>query len=138
MSPDRNGNALRMADQGTIDVIRDALADSGAVELDRVELVLDDGAVVLQGAVPTQEQATLAAMLAERHAGEVRNHLRVDRHLREDETHSAVPSGAQDPDDGLVTDVSEALDENQPWDPPTEPHTGLTANEQRDGGAGRR
>jgi len=162
-----------MADQGSLDVIREALADSGGVELDRVELSLDDGAVVLRGAVSTTEQASLAEMLAEQHAGEVRNLLRVDSGLREDHSDPATVADearARAADDGLpgelqaqdrprledwsaqttqqtdvvpqdpgmerleersTSDISEALGENVPWDPPTQPHLPPTAAEQR-------
>lgn len=75
-----------MADRATLEVIREELADIDGAVLDHVELALDDGAVVLRGAVPTGEQAEAAAMVAERHADEVRNLLRVDPGLREDAT----------------------------------------------------
>lgn len=149
-----------MADQGTIDVIREALASGGDVELDRVELVLDDGgAVVLRGAVSTPEQASLAAMVAEQHAEQVHNLLEVDAGLRENPAdHMAVADDAAEraarmdlrgemeaqdrpgmgewsaqttqqtdvamgpaEDGDLTTDVSEALGENVPWDPPDHP-----------------
>lgn len=122
-----------MADQGTIEVIREALADSGGVELDRVELLLDEGAVVLRGGVSTAEEASLATMVAEQHADEVRNLLSVDAGLRENEAdHMAVAADAagrtaRDP----VTGMEEALGENVAWDPPAQPHMVPTRDEER-------
>lgn len=116
-----------MADQGTIEVIREALADSGGVELDRVELVLDEGAVVLRGAVSTAEQASLAAMVAEQHADEVRNLLSVDAGLRENQAdHMAVATDAAEraADDGLpgqMQDQDRPL--NQEWSAQTSQQT---------------
>lgn len=119
-----------MADQGTIEVIREALAESGGVEVDRVELVLDDGAVVLRGAVSTAEQASLAAMVAEQHADEVRNLLSVDAGLRENEAdHMAVATDAAEraADDGLPGQMQ---DQDRPlmeeWSAQTSQQTDVT------------
>lgn len=118
-----------MADQGTIEVIREALADSGGVELDRVELLLDEGAVVLRGGVSTAEEASLATMVAEQHADEVRNLLSVDAGLRENEADPDVTM--RRPDDDPVTGMEEALGENVAWDPPAQPHMVPTRDEER-------
>jgi midasin (ATPase involved in ribosome maturation) len=165
------GKLAGMADEGTLAVIRDALADSERVDVERVELVLDAGAVVLRGSVATTEQADLATMVARQHADEVHNRLRVDPGLREDATNpadiarqaalaeasdtdqelddsAAVPDRPRTEDwsaqkaglesltmsearDDMPEDVAEALAENKPWNPPTQPHLAPTEEEQR-------
>lgn len=110
-----------MADQGTIDVIREALRDSDRVDSARIELVIDDGAVVLRGSVATAGEADVAAMVAEQHAEAVRNQLSVDGGVRDDTPDGqAVAADA----DYLTTDAAEALGENVPWDPPDQPSSG--------------
>ncbi len=131
-----------------LDRIAEALRDTDAVDASGIELRDEGGAVVLRGAVPSFEEATLAAAIAEQHGGTmaVRNELRVDPNLREDpspglsatyergggeEVRASSYEGSFDEGDDLVTDVGDALAENVPWDPPDQPTEAPTLAEER-------
>lgn len=133
-----------MADQEIVDLVRVALDEAEGVDPARIEVVARGDAVVLSGAVSTAEESSVAALLAERHAAEVVNELLVDPNLREGaapptDREEAVPAenevliGATDmlagPDAAIETDMSRALEENVPWDPPDEPHLAPTGAE---------
>jgi hypothetical protein len=134
-----------------LDQVRAALAEAPTVEDARIDVRPEGDAVVLAGAVPTPEQAEVAAMIAARHADSVANRLLVDAHLREDPTVPDV-GGAADrrrpPRGGQLTvqsssgepeplgtdlhqDADAALAENTPLDPPDAPHMAPSAGEQR-------
>jgi hypothetical protein len=149
-----------MIDEGTLEVVRAELASSERVDADRIEVLGAGDVIVLRGAVATDEQATVAALVAERHAQAVRNELRIDGNLREDTSAAAPPGAAPDAalqgsstsdarprgqelstqvgagrptaiSSDLTTDVDEALAENVAWDPPDEPRLAPTPTEQR-------
>lgn len=125
-----------MADHDTTDRIRAALEDAGRIAGERVSVELDGGEVVLRGSVASAEAASAAALVAEQHAdGRVRNELRVDEHLREGPHRGgeSVGGDASEPDaaGGMVDDGARALADNEPWDPPDQPHLAPSAAEQR-------
>jgi hypothetical protein len=128
--------------------VRALLDESDRVDATRVHLVSEGGRFVLSGFVATPEEAGVAAMIAERELPAVVNALVVDPGLREGlerpaDTERTVPAeneilvGDPDmlsgPESQITTDLERSLEENEPLDPPDEPHFGLTAVEQRGG-----
>jgi hypothetical protein len=115
------------------DIVREALLGADSLDSRGIRVEADDDVIVLRGSVASHEEATAAAMIAERHADVVRNEISVDRNLREvtdmaqdqpvaEPNREAAGSsfgGVSEPDD-LVTDMQESLTENVPWDPPHE------------------
>lgn len=139
------------ADDETLARIRAALADAERVDAARVEVGRDGQEVVLRGAVASPEEATVAAMVAERDADRVRNELHVDPGLREATSEGGAPAmGVPDrapqrspedpaqPADDLTPDVEEALGENLAWDPPEAPSSAPTRAEERSRPGGER
>ncbi|HVL99651.1 MAG TPA: BON domain-containing protein [Egibacteraceae bacterium] len=130
-------------DDDTLDRIRAALDESVRVDPERVEILREGDDVVLRGAVATPEEASVAAMIAEREVERVRSELRVDAGLRERTTGGAGPEGEpeaapqrspelpSEPADDLTSDVAEALGESLPWDPPDTPSFTPTRAEER-------
>lgn len=133
-------------DAQDVDVVRQALDDSDKIDASRVEVSIDGATVVLRGSVADSSQGHLAELLAGRYASDVRNELRIDSGFREgaeepQAVEEAVPAegeiliGSTDmlagPDAGITSDVSRALEENVPWDPPDEPSLGSTPAELR-------
>lgn len=145
-----------VADVGDVDEIREALDSSDKVDASRIEVSVDGTSVVLRGSVADSSQGHLAELVVGRYTSDVRNELRVDAGFREgaDEpvaTEEAIPAegevlvGSTDmlsgPDSEITSDVSRALEESEPWDPPDEPSLASTPAELRgtsgfgDGGA---
>lgn len=145
-----------MANEG-MDRILAALEASERVDATRIELEIEDGTVVITGAVASAEQATLAETVVAQFSDNVSNNLRVDRGLREGVeqptlTEQVTPAegevliGSTDmlagPEAEITDDISIALQENVPWDPPMEPTLAPTAAEyggdvsMGDGGTG--
>jgi hypothetical protein len=137
-------------DQDVLERIRERLRVSTRVGDERIEVATRDDDVVLLGAVATPEEATVAGQLAEEYADSVVNELEVDRGLRDwveepVDTEPASPAGDEvligstdmlaGPDAGPTGDLAEALDENEPWDPPDVPQLAPTVTEQRGGWA---
>jgi hypothetical protein len=135
-------------DAEVLDRIRERLRVSTRVGDDRIQVAGRDDDVVLLGAVASPEEATVAGQLAEQYAASVVNELRVDRDLRQGV--EAPPAGepatpAEDevlvgstdmlagPDTAPTGDLAEALDENQPWEPPDVPQLAPTRVEERGG-----
>lgn len=127
------------------DVILEALQASDAVDARSLRLSVDDDVLVLRGTVATFEEASAALRIAQEHAPEVRNELRVDANLREGTEYPGEAGGDETRRDGLqgssfdalersddvVTDVQDSLDENVAWDPPHEPVEVPTRAESR-------
>ena len=125
-------------------VVLEALQAADTVDARAITVVADGDTVVLQGSVATFEESSAAQNVAETHADEVRNELRVDVNLREgldlsegandrqiaDSVSTSSFNPAEEPND-LVTDMQESLEENLPWDPPTEPVEVPTRAESR-------
>lgn len=124
-------------DPEIIEQIQLALKDSDRVDERRLQVEGRDDAVVLRGSVSSADEASAATLIAEAYAPSVVPELLVDPNLREgvvtpQDREQAVPAeneiliGDTDmlagPDDKIETDISRALEENVPWDPPTEPH----------------
>jgi BON domain len=135
-------------DADVLDRIRERLRVSTRVGDDRIQVAARDDDVVLLGAVASPEEATVAAQLAEQYASPVVNELQVDRGLREgveapSEGEPAAPAddevlvGSTDmlagPDAVPTGDLAEALDENEPWEPPDVPQLAPTRVEERGG-----
>ncbi|HEX2294679.1 MAG TPA: BON domain-containing protein [Actinomycetota bacterium] len=133
-------------DVGDVDEIRDALGSSDAIDASRIEVSIDGTSVVLRGSVADSSQGHLAELLVGRYTSDIRNELRVDPGFREgaDEPQAveeAVPAeseilvGSTDmlsgPDAAITSDVSRALEESEPWDPPDEPSLASTPAELR-------
>jgi hypothetical protein len=133
-------------DTDVLDRIRERLRVSTRVGDDRIRVAARDDDVVLLGAVASPEEATVAAQLAEEYATQVVNELQIDQGLREGleepaEAEPAVPAddevlvGSTDmlagPDAAPIGDLAEALDENQPWQPPDVPQLAPTRAEER-------
>ena len=136
------------ADADVLDRIRERLRVSTRVDDDRIEVAARGDDVVLLGAVASAEEATVAGQLAEEYATEVVNELQVDRGLREgvEEPLDAEPASPADdevligstdmlagPDAAVTGDLAEALDENEPWEPPDVPQLAPTRTEERGG-----
>ena len=130
-----------MVDEDVVEQIRIALEDSDRVDARRIAVDSTEEEVVLQGAVASPEEGAAAAVLAEGYWTRVVNRLQVDVNLREGAadpvaTEPATPAenevliGSTDmlsgPESTTETDMSRALEENLPWEPPTEPHMGPT------------
>lgn len=137
------------ADDETLARIRAALDGETRVDAGRVEVAREGQDVVLRGAVATSEEATVAAMIAERDTRRVRNDLRVDAGLREATSAEAAPpigrpapapqrspEDPSQPADDLTPNVEEALGENLAWDPPEAPTSAPTRAEERGSRAG--
>ncbi|HEX8132138.1 MAG TPA: BON domain-containing protein, partial [Actinomycetes bacterium] len=135
-------------DADVLERIRERLRVSTRVGDDRIQVAARDDDVVLLGAVATPEEATVAAQLAEEYASAVVNELQVDQGLREGlerpvESEPAAPAddevlvGSTDmlagPDTVPTGDMAEALDENEPWEPPDVPQLAPTRVEERGG-----
>lgn len=133
-------------DAGDVDEIRDALGASDKIDATRIEVSVDGTAVVLRGSVADSSQGHLAELVVGRYTSDVRNELRIDPGFREgaDEpqpVEDAVPAegevlvGSTDmlsgPEAAITSDVSRALEESEPWDPPDEPSLGSTPAELR-------
>jgi hypothetical protein len=136
------------ADAEVLDRIRERLRVSTRVGDDRIEVAARGDDVVLLGAVATPEEATVAGQLAEEYADAVVNELQVDPGLREgvEEPVDAEPAAPADdevlvgstdmlagPDAFPTEDLAEALDENEPWEPPDVPQSAPTRTEERGG-----
>lgn len=124
------------ADAQDLDEIRQALEDSEKVDATRIEVTVDGTTVVLRGSVADSSQGHLAELLVGHYASDIRNELRVDAGFREgaeepQPVEEAIPAegeilvGSTDmlagPGAAATSDVSRALEENLPWDPPDEP-----------------
>ncbi len=133
-----------MIDPDDLASIKARLDESDRVDARRIELTSEQDAVILRGAVAEPEEAEAAALLVEQVADRVVNELRIDEGLREGidepvDAEEAVPVeneilvGSPDmlagPDAEITSDVSRALEENEPWDPPDEPHLAPTHDE---------
>ena len=126
------------------DLVREALLSADSLDSRGIRVETDDDVIVLRGSVASHEEATAAAMIAERHADAVRNEISVERNLREvtdmaQDQPVARPSrdargsslaAVEEPDD-LVEDMQESLTENVPWDPPHEAVQVPTRAEER-------
>ena len=136
------------ADADVLDRIRERLRVSTRVDDDRIEVAARGDDVVLLGAVASAEEATVAGQLAEEYATEVVNELQVDPGLREGQqepvdAEPATPAddevliGSTDmlagPDAAVTGDLAEALDENEPWEPPDVPQLAPTRTEEHGG-----
>ena len=125
-----------MIDPDDLAAIKERLDDSDRVDARRVELAAEGDTVVLRGAVAEPEEAAAAALIVEQVAERVVNELRIDTNLREGvedpvDAEQVVPVeneiliGSTDmlagPDATITSDMAEALQENEPWDPPDEP-----------------
>jgi hypothetical protein len=145
-----------VGDSGDVDEIRDALEASEKIDASRIEVSVDGTSVVLRGSVADSSQGHLAELVVGHYTSDIRNELRVDAGFREgaDEPQAveeAIPAeseilvGSTDmlagPDAAITSDVSRALEESEPWDPPDEPSLASTPAELRgtsgfgDGGA---
>ena len=135
-------------DPEIVEQIEAALRDSPRVDDRRVHIEPGDESVVLRGSVSSAEEASAATLIAEGFATSVVSELHVDPNLREGiveprDTEDAIPAqneilvGDADmlagPEAKVETDLSRALEENVPWDPPTEPH--LAPSDAEYGGA---
>jgi hypothetical protein len=135
-------------DADVLERIRERLQVSTRVGGDRIEVAARDDDVVLLGAVASPEEATVAEQLAEEYATSVVNELQVDPVLREgvEEPADGEPAAPADgevlvgstdmlagPDATPTGDLAEALDENEPWEPPDVPQLAPTRAEERGG-----
>jgi BON domain len=135
-------------DADVLERIRERLQVSTRVGDDRIEVAARDDDVVLLGAVASPEEATVAEQLAEEYATSVANELQVDPGLREgvEEPADGEPAAPADdevlvgstdmlagPDATPTGDLAEALDENEPWEPPDVPQLAPTRTEERGG-----
>lgn len=124
-------------DPDTVAQIETALQDASRVDERRIQVEARNDAVVLRGAVSSPEEASAATLIAESYADSVVPELQVDPNLREGVTQprdseEAVPAeneiliGDADmlsgPESTVEPDLNKAMEENVPWDPPTEPH----------------
>jgi hypothetical protein len=135
-------------DADVLEQIRERLRASTRVADERIEVAARNDDVVLLGAVATPQEADVAGQLAELYANSVVNELQVDRGLREglEEPLAGEPASPTDdevlvvstdmlagPDTVPTQDLAEALDENEPWEPPDVPQGAPTVTEQRGG-----
>jgi hypothetical protein len=135
-------------DPDDLERIRERLRVSTRVAADDVRVGARGADVVLQGAVPSAEEATVAEQLAGEYVDSVVNELQVDRGLREGLERPPAGEPTSVPDDELLVggtdmlagpeavvtaDLAQALDESEPWTPPDVPQLAPTAVEQRSG-----
>jgi len=135
-------------DPDVLDRIRERLRVSTRVADDRIQVGARGDDVVLQGAVASAEEATVADQLAGEYAASVVNELQVDQGLREGLETPLAGEPANPPDDEVLVgdtdmlagpdaeitgDLAQALDENEPWEPPDVPQDAPTMVEQRVG-----
>lgn len=133
-----------MATTEDLEMVRQALLEADDLDPTDIDLAVEDGSVVLRGAVSTFEEATAAQAAAALHTDEVRNELRVDPNIREnpagveeadvatrESLHGSTVEAPSAQGDDLQTDVQLALDENLPWDPPDSPSNVPTLAEER-------
>ena len=135
-------------DADVLEQIRERLRVSTRVGDDRIQVAARDDDVVLLGAVASPEEATVAGQLAEQYAASVVNELQVDQGLREGLERPAAGEPATPADDEVLVgstdmlagpdaaptgDLAEALDENEPWEPPDVPQLAPTRAEERGG-----
>ena len=133
-----------MVDVEVLEQIRAALGESDRLDARRVEVKAREDGVVLRGSVATPQESTIAAQIAQEYAALVTNDLLVDPNLREGAVDApyveeAVPAeneilmGSPDmlagPESGAEQDLSRALEESLPWDPPDEPQLAPTRAE---------
>jgi hypothetical protein len=117
-------------DPESVEQVRAALAESPRVDERRISVHVEHDEVVLRGAVATPQEASVAAMIAEREVPGVVNALQVDPGLREgvdepDEAERTDDIDHLERDAGpVVTDLEESLEENEPYEPPDEPYLG--------------
>ncbi len=144
-SPASGHTDAMVMDEETLARVRAALDESPRVDARRVDVVAGPEQVVLRGTVATPEEATVAGLVAEEHAANVRNRLAVDANLREGleepaAAEATLPAadevlvGEADMtagDEPAVTDMAEALERNEPVDPPDEPMSAPTTDEER-------
>lgn len=121
-------------DDETIARVRQKLDDAERVDASRIELVGGVDHLRLRGSVPTPEEASVAAMVAEEELAPVHNQLQVDPGLRaapnESETQRPPEPGGVAADT-TVEDSEAAVAENLPWDPPDAPQMAPTPTEER-------
>jgi hypothetical protein len=121
-----------------VEAIRAALEESPRVDERRISVQIEHGEVVLRGAVATPREASVAALIAEREVPEAINAIQIDPALREGVGEPDPPDPLDDidrlePEDtGMTTDLDEALDENEPYEPPDEPFLGGPDHEEPD------
>ncbi len=144
-SPGSGHTDAMVIDEETLARVRAALDESPRIDARRVDVAAGPEQVVLQGAVATPEEATVAGLVAEEHAVNVRNQLAVDANLREGAPDPAAAEATLPAEDEVlvgeldmtagdqphVTDMAEALDRNEPVDPPDEPMLAPTTGEER-------
>ena len=133
-------------DPDVLEEIKVALEDSDRVDARRIVVEGSDGKVVLRGAVASSEEASAAALIAETRTEHVSNQLTIDTGLREgaidpisvervEPAENEVLIGSTDmlagPDAAIESDLSHALEENVPWNPPDEPQLAPTYDEYR-------
>jgi hypothetical protein len=129
-------------------VVSEALDQAELVDARQILVAADPGTgeVVLRGSVASEEEADAASLVAERYAETVINELVVDPTLREgvgdpldvervvpaeDEVLVGDPDMLAGPDAAITDDINQALEDNEPWEPPDEPLLAPTAAEQR-------
>ncbi len=148
------GSAARSRDDG-VDVtsgesdedlveIRAMLDESDRIDATRIQLSSAGDAILLRGSVATADEAKAAEILVSEYAGDVINELRIDRGLREGIVEPVAAERATPPSDEVLVgdvemlagpdaavtdDLSVALEENEPWNPPDEPSLAPTAAE---------
>ena len=125
-----------MVDRDDLALIQQRLEESDRLDARRIELDLDGDTVILRGAVAEPEEASAAMWVVEQLAPGVVSELRVDRNLREGATEPRAAEAATPmeneiligntdmlagPDAQVTSDLSRALEESEPWDPPEEP-----------------
>ena len=135
-------------DPEAIEEIKAALEESDRVDARRIQVVGESDKVILRGSVASADEASAAALVAEAYAPAVVPELHIDLNLREGavdprDVEKAVAAeneilvGDTDmlagPDAKIETSMERALEENVPWDPPTEPH--LAPSDSEYGGA---
>lgn len=133
-------------DTEELSVIKDALDQSERVDSERIRVALREGAVVLQGSVAEPAEATAAEILVGSYASDVVNELRIDEGLREGREEPAdaerttpaeneILIGETDmlpgPEAEITSDLSQSLEENEPWNPPDEPSLAPTPDEYK-------
>lgn len=127
-------------------LIEAALQESERIDASLVRVRPTERAIVLEGTVPSPEEADAAVLVAERLAPEVVSKLSVDSALREGITREApgeparqaedeVLLGSPDPLAGpeaeITSESEQAFSENEPWNPPEDPVLPATADEYR-------
>jgi RNA polymerase-binding protein DksA len=132
-APDETPGARRLpADLSLLDdpeieeVLRDLVRDAGGIDIDELEIAVRDGAVYLEGALPSEKQHQVLTDLLQEVGGlgDIVDHLEIEPLAWQRGDRSKAQSAAEHPDTGTseeTEEVSNEAQEDRPYSPPLRP-----------------